>query len=111
MFEKEYTEPKNLPLDKINIQQVSQNIIDKKDKLIQTLLQKREKIEEKYHFIVDFSNGAGVSIEKEFFEKLKNLGNQIDYLNDTPDGNFSAHLSETQDAKNYEQLIHEIQKK
>ena len=32
-------------------------------------------------------------------------------INDTPDGNFSAHYSDTQEHENYEQLIHTIKEK
>jgi len=109
IFQKNYETTKKFQKQELKIVQPPKTLFDKKENLIKKLYKKREKISQKYHFIVDFSNWAGVSIEKEFFEKIKQLWHKIEYINDTPDGNFSAHLSETQDEKNYKQLIQKVQ--
>lgn len=58
---------------------------------------------------IDFSTGAAVSLEKEMLEKV--LPGKVTFINDMPDGMFSAHLSETQEHENYHQLIETIKEK
>lgn len=67
------------------------------------LQQKWASLTKKHNFVVDFSNGAGLTVEKDFFEILKSR-HSIFYLNDFPDGNFSAHESDTSHTENYTQV-------
>lgn len=115
MFKKEYEES-NFELDEIHQEQVLRHTQDdvlkvKVNKLYEMLNDKRSGLKKRHHFVVDFSNGSAVSIEKKFFKDHLSKTHSIDFINDFPDGNFSAHLSETQEYENYEQLILAVQEK
>jgi phosphomannomutase len=83
-------------------------LVDKVQKLYAMLDKKRSGLKKRHHFAVDFSNGAAVSIEKKFFQDYISKNHVIDMINDLPDGNFTAHHSDTQEHENYEQLIHVV---
>jgi len=68
---------------------------------------KWSELKKKHNFVVDFSSGAGVTTEKDFFDIMKNK-HDILYLNDIPDGNFSAHESDTSHHENYSQLVQKV---
>ena len=57
--------------------------------------------------VVDFSNGGAIAYERTFLDGLMNSNEllQFIYLNDTADSTFSAHLSDTTDPHDYEQLM------
>jgi phosphomannomutase len=63
----------------------------------------------KYKFVVDFSTGAGVTFEQQFLQQLREK-HDIIFINDYPDGTFSAHESDTSTNVNYTQLIQAVKK-
>lgn len=63
-----------------------------------TLLHKKK-------IVVDFSTGAAVWYERMFFDEIIAAGHDVLYVNEKADSNFSAHLSDTTDPHDYEQLI------
>jgi phosphomannomutase len=81
---------------------------EKTQKLHDFLSTKWNEINKKYKFVVDFSNGAGVNFEKDFLAQLQGK-HQILFLNDFPDGTFSAHESDTNVVDNYAQLVQAVQ--
>ncbi len=80
---------------------------EKKRTLLEFLGKKLSNITKPFRFAVDFSTGAGVAWERELLQQLI-PADQLFLINDYADGNFSAHLSETQDHENYIQLIDQI---
>ena len=62
----------------------------KKENLFHFLQKKFSTLDKYHHFVVDYSNGAAVSIEREFlWDRMEN--HRIEHLNDYPDGTFPAH--------------------
>ena len=60
--------------------------------------------------VIDCSQGAGVSYEKEMLTELAQQGgHKIIWLHDQADGRSTAHGSDTTDAKNYADLIDAVQ--
>jgi len=93
-------EPKSHPLVQTKLKKYSDFLLDKYANLSD------------FSFCVDFCNGAGVTFEKDFFEKLsQKLGRKYTFHNHYPDGNFPDHDSETQDARNYQNIINNIKSK
>jgi len=121
IFEKEYTEETNLsafgtsPYPATLWSQerilVNENLLHKVQKLYEMLDKKWSWLKKRHNFVVDFSTGAAVSIEKKFFQDYVSQNHTLYMINDLPDGNFSAHYSDTQEHENYEQLTHMIQEK
>jgi phosphomannomutase len=108
LFEKEYFEApytKNFPVVK---GKMTTFISEKMKKLNDFLLAKWGKLGTSYNFVVDFSNGAGVGFEQQFFTKIAGQ-HSISFLNAFPDGTFSAHESDTSSVANYHQLVHKVQ--
>ena len=101
-FEGEYT--KSFPLFAIGEQKV---ISEKLQRLTDFLMDKRRSLQKRYKFVVDFSNGAGVTFEKQFFQGLSGF-HEILFINDQPDGTFSAHESDTSTDGNYAQLSQKV---
>jgi len=57
----------------------------------------------KYHtFCVDYSNGAAVSYEQTYLRHLVETGHRIEHLNTAPDGDFTAHHTDTNDINAYQ---------
>lgn len=108
LFNKEYSS--DLPIISFSPveDQFSILITEKITKLTDFLLSKWNMLTKKYKFVVDFSSGAGVSFEKDFFHQLVDK-HQIIFINDQPDGTFSAHESDTSDEANYAQLVQKVQ--
>jgi len=42
-------------------------------------------LQKRHHFVVDFSTGASVSVEKKFFQDYLSKNHMIDLINDLPD--------------------------
>jgi len=105
IFQKHYKEDTILPEIYNKIQILKPEINNKKEELFEFLNQKRKQLKQSHKFIIDFSTGAWVSVEKEYFQKHINKKHKTIFINNKPDGTFSSHESETQDPKNYEQLI------
>jgi phosphomannomutase len=82
----------------------------KSKKLTEFLLEKRTTLSKKYTFVVDFSNGAGVTFEQQFLQQLSDT-HDITFINATPDGTFSAHESDTSSEANYTQLVQAVKEK
>ena len=99
--------PENLPEFPVYLQTTSGILPQKKEQLFTFLNQKWSQLTKAYIFCIDFSNGAGVTVEKEFFDQLPH--HDISYINDIPDGTFSAHESDTSTSSNYQQLIQKVQ--
>lgn len=60
--------------------------------------------------VIDCSQGAGVSYEKEMLTEIAQQGgHKIIWLHDQADGRSTAHGSDTTDAKNYADLIDAVQ--
>ena len=107
MFEKYYFEWKyDIELKNNNIE-LGLDIKNKYQNFLDFLKNKRSKLSKKHNFVVDFSSGAGVTTEKDFFEIIRKNHN-ICYINDFPDGNFTAHESDTSHAENYSQLVQKV---
>jgi phosphomannomutase len=110
LFEKEYfpepytqTFPLFVPAD-------TAFVLEKTKKLTDFLLSKRNTLTKNYTFVVDFSNGAGVTFEKQFLQQLGDK-HAITFINDFPDGTFSAHESDTSVNANYSQLVQTVQER
>jgi phosphomannomutase len=80
---------------------------EKMKKLTTFLMSKRNTLTKQYTFVVDISSGAGVTFEKEFLEQLSPT-HTIIFINDQPDGTFSAHESDTSVNDNYLQLVQKV---
>jgi len=104
-FYVEGTHTKSFPYVKIEHQRL---IAEKLKKLTDFLMEKRGTLGKRYTFVVDFSNGAGITFEKQFFQQLADT-HTIIFINDQPDGTFSAHESDTSVNKNYTQLVQKVQ--
>jgi len=83
------------------------DVKDRYQNFLDLLINKWSELNKKHSFVINFSNGAGVSTEKEFFDMIKDTHN-ISYINDFPDGNFSAHESDTSHHENYSQLVDKV---
>lgn len=107
MFDKHYFEWKyDIDLENDNIS-LNLDLKNRYQEFLRFLKEKRDKLNNKYNFIVDFSNGSWVTTEKEFFDIIKKNHN-ISYINNFPDGNFTAHDSDTSNADNYLQLVEKV---
>ncbi len=107
MFEKHYFEwDYDIQLSNHDVK-LSLDIKNRYQSFLDLLISKWSELNKKHNFVVDFSNGAGVTTEKEFFEIMKKSHN-ISYINDFPDGNFSAHESDTSHHENYSQLVQKV---
>jgi phosphomannomutase len=86
------------------------DVIEEKNYAISKVLSDRfSSLEKEYKIVVDFSNGAAVGYELIFLEELVAWWwHEIIYLNSLADSEFSAHLSDTTDPHDYEQLIHKV---
>jgi len=115
IFEQEYDEATNLSAFGTSSyqerQSVNENLLNKVQKLYAMLDAKWSGLTKRHHFVVDFSTGAAVSVEKKFFQDYISKHHTLELINDQPDGNFSAHYSDTQEHENYEQLIHVVKEK
>ena len=101
-FEEAYV--KSFPLF---VAEESTIVQEKMEKLTAFLMDKRKRLSKRYKFVVDFSNGAGVTFEKQFFQQLSDR-HDIIFINDFPDGTFAAHESDTSEDSNYHQLSQAI---
>lgn len=116
MFEKEYTEewemvngePRSEYGAGSEMVKVNDMLLSKVEKLYEMLDKKWSWLNQRHHFVVDFSTGAAVSVEKKFFQEYVSKQHTVDFINDMPDGSFSAHYSDTQEHENYEQLTHAV---
>lgn len=68
-------------------------------------------LSKQYSFVVDFSNGAAVTLEKDFLMQIVSKTQNVSLMNDYADGDFPAHHSDTNDVHAYEQLTHSIKAK
>lgn len=103
-FEDEYKEEISELIDTEYEQELIQS---KKEKLYNYLQEKRNEINKSHKIVVDFSTWAWITIEKEFFDRIKDKHNFI-HINDYADWEFSAHESDTSERKNYQHLIEKI---
>jgi len=88
------------------------DLLDSKvQKLYDMLDAKWSSLQKRHHFVVDFSTGASVSVEKKFFQDYLSKNHTIDLINDLPDWSFASHYSDTQEHENYEQLTHTLKEK
>ena len=104
-FEKAYEMSGDIPADvDVNVQP-SSLVQEKKNELFDFLSKKYEQLDKYHQFAVDFSNGAGVSVERNFFEDVLIANNhRIEFLNQEADGNFPNHPSDTLKDPYYDQL-------
>ncbi|MBU0625975.1 hypothetical protein KKH82_00630, partial [Patescibacteria group bacterium] len=87
---------------------LSETLKTKEKQFYEMLRKKWSYLSRTHRFVVDFSNGAAVTLEKNFLQNYIG-GSHIDMINYTPDGAFSSHHSDTQEHKYYEQLIDKVQ--
>lgn len=106
MFEKEYTEDRVTIDGKSERVEIDGSLVEKVNLLYEMLAKKWSGLKKRHHFVVDFSTGASVSVEREFLKD--HLPHDVFMLNYVPDGSFSAHYSDTQEYENYEQLTHAV---
>jgi phosphomannomutase len=80
------------------VDQVMYDLKDRYERLYSELRHKRK-------VLVDYSGGSGVGYEQAFLRWIETQG-WVEFIaiNDLPDSEFSAHLSDTSDVVNYEQL-------
>ncbi len=65
--------------------------------------------EKNYKLVVDYSWGTATGYEYAFFQLLQQQGWEIIHLNEKTDRYFSAHLSDTNQPINYQQLAQAVQ--
>lgn len=108
MFDKYYFEWNyDVKLDNREIN-LHETVNNRYQDFLKYLKDKWSELHKKHSFVVDFSSGAGVTTEKDFFDLIKDVHN-ISYINDFPDGNFSAHESDTSHHANYSQLAQKVE--
>jgi phosphomannomutase len=83
-------------------------ISHRKSDLFSSLIDLFNQCKKKHHFVVDYSNGAGVSFEYQFLEHYATKDHRIHHINAFADGSFPAHSSDTLEHQNYNQLIEKI---
>jgi phosphomannomutase len=89
--------------------QLASWLAESKSQLFDYLLSVFSKLQHKHNFAVDFSSGAGTSLEYQFLQLLQQQWHTIKFFNQTPDGSFPSHLGETIDEHNYCDLKQAIQ--
>ena len=82
-----------------------------KQALFYKLDQKYSTLSRAHHFVVDYSNGAGVSREQQYLANHLEPKHTIHHLNDFPDGTFPAHHSDTINPANYDQALGLVREK
>lgn len=83
--------------------QDKQKVAEKAAKYYDMIIEKRSLLQKNHKFVIDFSHGAAVSFEKNFYEQHAN-NHLVTMINDYPDGTFPSHESDTSDPQNYQQL-------
>ncbi len=112
LFEREYHNFQGeIPLD-VTVEVNESPLLVQKIEQMNQLLDARFKTLTKHSsFVVDYSNAAGVSLEKDFFmEYLSSHGHTIHHLNDEADGSFPHHPADSSKAKYYTQVKETIAK-
>lgn len=109
IFEKEYDDEPVTISGEREISQVNDFLVNKVNQMYSFLDQKWSGLKKHHNFVVDFSNGAAVNIERDFFQKYVSKNHTLYMINDFPDGNFTAHHSDTQEHHNYNQLTLALQ--
>lgn len=108
LFEQAYDPDEEIVLNYREDIVLDPKIAEKQEALFAQLQKKREGLSQAHHFVVDFSSGAAVTNEKKKLKHYVDPKHTIHHLNDTPDSDFTAHPSETQEAENYTQLADKI---
>lgn len=109
LFEVEYERTEEIP-DDVSIELKNSLLIShKKEALFSLLEEKYSKLNKFHQFAVDFSNGAWVTVERDFLDEiLVSKNHRIHFLNDVCDGTFPAHNSDTVVEKYFDQLKAEV---
>lgn len=111
IFQKDYTKEVRIPQLSFNPNDLPKSLKEKQIDMYHFLLKKWNTLKQKHMFVTDFSSGAWVTVEKQFFQEKLAGKQDVLIMNDIPDGKFSNHLSDTQDIHNYAWVIRRIEEK
>jgi len=85
IFEKEYVEKSSTTAWSPSFKKEDKILIAKVQQLYAMLDKKWSGLKKRHNFVVDFSNGAAVSVEKKFFQDYVSQNHTLYMINDLPD--------------------------